>query len=332
MTCTSVDIGAGPVIGECTPRPWLHVNAVGADFPGKVEIPRSLLGAALVVPDIQGPVPARRGVPADRSRRDRTGAVADRPAARPAPRSEPGHGLRLDRLGRRGRCGTAAGHLWRSTTVSARTSCSRASAATRTIRIPRRLGFDPTEISHRARERHEAPSSPRPPRSRVRHRRRRSDACERAPQRRVVPLPRRRRRQPERAGGDAVSGPAGRSSGWRSTEPPTELLAEFEANLPMLQTYADDNSRSAPTEPSGRCDFDGVELLFEEGSDAERTRVRGPAVHRRPGGAVGSAGARGDLHAVPRRDPGPQQHHARRQRLETRCLRGGDQRTPHPHR
>jgi len=50
-TCTSVDIGAGPVIGECSPRPWLHVNAVGADFPGKVEIPRSLLGAAFVVPD-----------------------------------------------------------------------------------------------------------------------------------------------------------------------------------------------------------------------------------------------------------------------------------------
>ena len=50
-TCTSVDIGAGPVIGECSPRPWLHVNAVGADFPGKVEIPPSLLGNALVVPD-----------------------------------------------------------------------------------------------------------------------------------------------------------------------------------------------------------------------------------------------------------------------------------------
>ena len=52
-TCTSVDIGAGPVIGDCTPRPWLHVNAVGADFPGKLEIPRSLLDAALVVPDIK---------------------------------------------------------------------------------------------------------------------------------------------------------------------------------------------------------------------------------------------------------------------------------------
>lgn len=52
-TCTSVDIGAGPVVGETTPRPWLHVNAVGADFPGKVELPTSLLGQALVVPDVR---------------------------------------------------------------------------------------------------------------------------------------------------------------------------------------------------------------------------------------------------------------------------------------
>ena len=52
-TCTSVDIGAGPVIGEAAPRPWLHVNAVGADFPGKVEIPRPLLDAALVIPDVR---------------------------------------------------------------------------------------------------------------------------------------------------------------------------------------------------------------------------------------------------------------------------------------
>ena len=52
-TCTSVDIGAGPVVGPATPRPWLHVNAVGADFPGKLELPSSLLEAALVVPDMR---------------------------------------------------------------------------------------------------------------------------------------------------------------------------------------------------------------------------------------------------------------------------------------
>ena len=51
VTCTSIDIGAGPVVGAFEPRPWLHVNAVGADFPGKLELPPELLAAALVVPD-----------------------------------------------------------------------------------------------------------------------------------------------------------------------------------------------------------------------------------------------------------------------------------------
>lgn len=51
-TCTSVDIGAGPVVGFVEPRPWLHVNAVGADFPGKTELPVELLRQAFVVPDV----------------------------------------------------------------------------------------------------------------------------------------------------------------------------------------------------------------------------------------------------------------------------------------
>jgi len=50
-TCTSVDIGAGPVVADCETRPWLHVNAVGADFPGKVELPASFGSRAFVVPD-----------------------------------------------------------------------------------------------------------------------------------------------------------------------------------------------------------------------------------------------------------------------------------------
>lgn len=50
-TCTSVDIGAGPVVGRFEPRPWLHVNAVGADFPGKLELPVELLAEATVFPD-----------------------------------------------------------------------------------------------------------------------------------------------------------------------------------------------------------------------------------------------------------------------------------------
>ncbi len=50
-TCTSVDIGAGPVIPDGPTKPWLHVNAVGADFPGKFEIPTSLLELSKVFPD-----------------------------------------------------------------------------------------------------------------------------------------------------------------------------------------------------------------------------------------------------------------------------------------
>ena len=51
-TCTSVDIGAGPVVEMGPFRPWLHVNAVGADFPGKTELPVELLEQAFVVPDV----------------------------------------------------------------------------------------------------------------------------------------------------------------------------------------------------------------------------------------------------------------------------------------
>lgn len=50
-TCTSVDIGAGAVIADTETRPWLHVNAVGADFPGKVELPAPFSNRAFVVPD-----------------------------------------------------------------------------------------------------------------------------------------------------------------------------------------------------------------------------------------------------------------------------------------
>lgn len=51
-TATSVDIGAGPVFDAALEtRPWVHVNAVGSDFPGKIELPRSLLQASFVCPD-----------------------------------------------------------------------------------------------------------------------------------------------------------------------------------------------------------------------------------------------------------------------------------------
>jgi ornithine cyclodeaminase/alanine dehydrogenase-like protein (mu-crystallin family) len=53
VTATSVDPGAGPVVPDTgTQKPWLHVNAVGADFHAKIEIPRSQLLRSLVVPDV----------------------------------------------------------------------------------------------------------------------------------------------------------------------------------------------------------------------------------------------------------------------------------------
>lgn len=50
-TVTSADIGAGPVFREAELRDWLHINAVGADFPGKTEIPLSVLHRATVFAD-----------------------------------------------------------------------------------------------------------------------------------------------------------------------------------------------------------------------------------------------------------------------------------------
>ncbi|MEM9463902.1 MAG: ornithine cyclodeaminase family protein [Actinomycetota bacterium] len=50
-TCTSAELGAPPVVGAIEVRPWLHINAVGADFPGKIELPVALTSGALVVPD-----------------------------------------------------------------------------------------------------------------------------------------------------------------------------------------------------------------------------------------------------------------------------------------
>lgn len=51
-TATSVEPGADPVVGDTGHRPWLHVNAVGADHPGKLELPVALLARAVVVPDL----------------------------------------------------------------------------------------------------------------------------------------------------------------------------------------------------------------------------------------------------------------------------------------
>ena len=50
-TCTSVDVEKGPVVELVGAKPSLHVNAVGSDFPGKIELPVDYLRGAVVIPD-----------------------------------------------------------------------------------------------------------------------------------------------------------------------------------------------------------------------------------------------------------------------------------------
>jgi ornithine cyclodeaminase/alanine dehydrogenase-like protein (mu-crystallin family) len=50
-TCTSVDVEKGPVFPDRGLKPWVHINAVGSDFPGKFEIPLSVLKRSVVIPD-----------------------------------------------------------------------------------------------------------------------------------------------------------------------------------------------------------------------------------------------------------------------------------------
>lgn len=52
-TCTSVEAGEGPLFEDMLTKPWLHVNAVGADFPEKRELPLSFVKRSLVVPDFR---------------------------------------------------------------------------------------------------------------------------------------------------------------------------------------------------------------------------------------------------------------------------------------
>ncbi|MBT2384466.1 ornithine cyclodeaminase family protein [Streptomyces sp. ISL-11] len=50
-TATSVGVGAGPALDGTHLRPHVHFNAIGADLPGKTELPVEVLRSALVVPD-----------------------------------------------------------------------------------------------------------------------------------------------------------------------------------------------------------------------------------------------------------------------------------------
>lgn len=50
-TATSIDIGEGPLFKEIITKDWLHINAVGSDFPGKTELPLAHLKNSFVSPD-----------------------------------------------------------------------------------------------------------------------------------------------------------------------------------------------------------------------------------------------------------------------------------------
>ncbi len=50
-TATSLDIGEGPLFEDYITKSNLHINAVGSDFPGKIELPINLLKESFVCPD-----------------------------------------------------------------------------------------------------------------------------------------------------------------------------------------------------------------------------------------------------------------------------------------
>lgn len=50
-TSTSVDVGKGPLFSNSETNTRLHINAVGSDFPGKIELPLALLQQSVVIPD-----------------------------------------------------------------------------------------------------------------------------------------------------------------------------------------------------------------------------------------------------------------------------------------
>jgi len=52
-TATSIQPGAGPIFKDIEIRSWAHINAVGSDFPDKIELPLPLLERAFVVPDFR---------------------------------------------------------------------------------------------------------------------------------------------------------------------------------------------------------------------------------------------------------------------------------------
>jgi len=50
-TATSIGIGEGPLFQNEKTKDWLHINAIGSDFPGKFEVPLPFLKGSYVCPD-----------------------------------------------------------------------------------------------------------------------------------------------------------------------------------------------------------------------------------------------------------------------------------------
>ena len=50
-SATSIEVGEGPLFDEYNSKKHLHINALGSDFPGKIELPKSLLENSFVCPD-----------------------------------------------------------------------------------------------------------------------------------------------------------------------------------------------------------------------------------------------------------------------------------------
>lgn len=50
-TATSIDVHEGPLFEKIEPRAHIHINAVGSDFPGKVEIPMDIIDRSFLCPD-----------------------------------------------------------------------------------------------------------------------------------------------------------------------------------------------------------------------------------------------------------------------------------------
>lgn len=50
-TATSIEAGGGPLFDNVETKAHLHINAIGSDFPGKTELPLSILEQSFICPD-----------------------------------------------------------------------------------------------------------------------------------------------------------------------------------------------------------------------------------------------------------------------------------------